>query len=41
MVNENILYSIRDLIVEYHTRSGVLRAVDQVSFDIQRGDSVL
>jgi oligopeptide/dipeptide ABC transporter ATP-binding protein len=38
MVNENILYSIRDLIVEYHTRSGVLRAVDQVSFDIQRGE---
>jgi len=32
----DILYSIRDLTVEYATRSGYVHAVDQVSFDIRR-----
>lgn len=34
----DILYSIRDLTVEYATRSGNVHAVDQVSFDIRRGE---
>ena len=34
----DILYSIRDLTVEYATRSGYVHAVDQVSFDIRRGE---
>lgn len=33
-----ILYSIRDLVVEYDTRTGPLRAVDGVSLDIRRGE---
>ncbi len=33
-----ILFSIRDLDVEYHTRGGDVRAVDSVSFDIRRGE---
>ena len=32
------LYSIRNLTVDYHTRLGNLRAVDNVSLDIQRGE---
>jgi peptide/nickel transport system ATP-binding protein len=38
MVDNDILYSIRDLVVEYNTRSGVVEAVDEVSFDIKRGE---
>lgn len=34
----DILYSIRDLTVEYNTRAGSVRAVDDVSLDIQRGE---
>lgn len=34
----DVLYSIRDLIVEYPTRAGPVRAVDRVSFDIRRGE---
>lgn len=34
----NILFSIQNLVVEYHTRVGILKAVDQVSLDIQRGE---
>ena len=34
----HILYSIKDLTVEYHTRAGPLRAVDDVSLDIRRGE---
>jgi oligopeptide/dipeptide ABC transporter ATP-binding protein len=34
----DVLYSIRDLIVEYDTRAGPVRAVDRVSFDIRRGE---
>jgi peptide/nickel transport system ATP-binding protein len=35
---ENILYSVRNLTVEYTTRAGALRAVDDVSLDIRRGE---
>jgi peptide/nickel transport system ATP-binding protein len=35
---EDILYSVRDLTVEYLTRAGVVRAVDNVSLDIRRGE---
>jgi peptide/nickel transport system ATP-binding protein len=34
----DILYSVRDLTVEYKTRAGAVRAVDNVSIDIQRGE---
>ena len=33
-----VLYSIRNLTVDYHTRLGTLRAVDDVSLDIMRGE---
>jgi len=32
------LFSIRNLSVEYHTRGGDVRAVDDVSFEIRRGE---
>ena len=35
---EDILYSVRNLTVEYTTRVGVLRATDNVSLDIRRGE---
>ena len=35
---EDILYSIRNLTVEYKTRAGVVRAVEDVSLDIRRGE---
>jgi len=35
---DNILYSIRNLTVEYKTRAGEVRAVDNVSLDIHRGE---
>jgi oligopeptide/dipeptide ABC transporter ATP-binding protein len=34
----DILYSIRDLSVEYQTRVGPVRAVDHVSLDVRRGE---
>jgi len=37
MTNE-ILYSIRDLTVEYRTRAGSVKAVDDVSLDIHSGE---
>ena len=35
MTNDN-LYSIHDLNVEYKTRLGALKAVDNISFDIHK-----
>ncbi len=35
---DDILYSIRNLTVEYKTRAGNVRAVDDVSIDIRRGE---
>jgi oligopeptide/dipeptide ABC transporter ATP-binding protein len=32
------LFAIRNLTVEYHTRAGDVKAVDNVSFDIRRGE---
>ncbi|WP_054023007.1 ABC transporter ATP-binding protein [Bacillus sp. FJAT-28004] len=36
-MNENNLIEIRDLSIEFKLRSGTIRAVDHVSFDIPRG----
>lgn len=38
VAKDEILYRIRDLTVIFNTRAGPLRAVDQVSFDIKRGE---
>jgi len=35
---DDILYSIRNLTVEYQTHAGVVRAVDDISLDIRRGE---
>ena len=35
---QDILFSVKDLVVEYHTRVGQLTAVDKVSLDIERGE---
>jgi oligopeptide/dipeptide ABC transporter ATP-binding protein len=37
---DDILYSIRDLVVEYTTRAGAVKAVDDVSLDIRRGEII-
>ena len=34
------LLAVQDLSVEFRTRGGVVRALDQVSFDVQRGETV-
>ncbi len=34
----DVLLSVRDLVVEFPTRRGILTAVDRVSFDIRRGE---
>lgn len=34
----DVLYDVKDLLVEYHTRVGVVPAVDHVSLDIKRGE---
>jgi peptide/nickel transport system ATP-binding protein len=38
MRNDEILYEINDLEVEYNTRSGSVKAVDNVSFNVKRGE---
>jgi peptide/nickel transport system ATP-binding protein len=38
MMTNDILYSIRDLTVEYRTRAGSVKAVDDVSLDIRSGE---
>jgi peptide/nickel transport system ATP-binding protein len=38
MMTREILYSIQDLNIEYETRLGAVRAVNNVSFDIQKGE---
>jgi peptide/nickel transport system ATP-binding protein len=35
---EDIIYSVRNVTVEYRTRAGNLKAVDNVSLDIRRGE---
>jgi peptide/nickel transport system ATP-binding protein len=37
-MSKDVLYSIRNLSVEYQTRAGPVRAVDHVSLDIRRGE---
>jgi len=37
-MSEDVLYSLRDVSVEYATRSGSVKAVSNVSFDIYRGE---
>jgi peptide/nickel transport system ATP-binding protein len=37
-MTQDILYSINNLTVEYETRTGLVRAVDDVSMDIRRGE---
>lgn len=34
------LLSVRDLVTEFHSRTGVVRAVDHVSFDVGAGETV-
>jgi len=38
MANRDNLYTINDLSVEYHTRLGILSAVDDITFEIKRGE---
>lgn len=37
-MSEDILFSIRNLTVEYNTRAGAVKAADDVTLDIQRGE---
>jgi len=38
MQNKETLYEVKDLVVEYITRSGIVKAVDQVSIDVKKGE---
>lgn len=38
MTDTKILYKVQDLVVDYLTRTGNLRAVDKVSFELKRGE---
>jgi len=37
-MSDSILYSVKNLTVEYKTRAGIVRAVDDVTLDIHRGE---
>ena len=37
-MSTDILYSVKNLVVEYNTRAGKVNAVDNVSLDIRRGE---
>jgi oligopeptide/dipeptide ABC transporter ATP-binding protein len=39
-MSKDVLYSVRNLTVEYLTRAGSVRAVDNVSLDIRRGETL-
>ncbi len=35
---DDVLLSVRDLVVQFPTRGGILTALDGISFDIKRGE---
>jgi oligopeptide/dipeptide ABC transporter ATP-binding protein len=39
-MNDNVLLDIRDLRTHFHTESGIVRAVDGVSFSVRQGQTV-
>ena len=39
-IENEILLSVKDLIVEYKSESGIIHAVNGVSFDIKRGETI-
>ena len=40
MNKENLLIDVRDLKVYFHIEQGIVRAVDGLSFDIKKGQSI-
>ena len=39
MANNDVLLEVRDLQTHFFTRTGVVKAVDGVSFDLKRGET--